>query len=220
MFWSKQTEVFKLGWGLGSKAIAALLGFAVVTKTGLIALDAIVGIFATGIPLLVISAQRSFSKYPMRLRKLITRYSVQATLCAVTALGMSFFVAVNYLLINQLFADSTNSIMQAVRFPVSDTAGLSNLPGIAGITKALAVFQCVILVIAVVAAMVSSFRNLQMEELISNGPKRGLFKYLVRRDLRATDLMSFAGFELTVIMASAMFSSGVVLTAHFVQLGM
>ncbi|NVM80001.1 hypothetical protein FHW83_005845 [Duganella sp. SG902] len=217
-FWSEQKEDFKLYWSLASKAVAGILGFFVVTKTGFGWIDTIVSVFATGVPLLIIASQRALSKYPPLLRRRITRYSLCATLAAVTALGVGFYLAVIYGLITGV-VKSLPSLVGSDFSPSLTT--VMNAPGALNpdfIQNAIGFLNCFIVLVSLVAAIFNSFRALQIEELIHWAPKRGLFKYLVRRKVKAQDMLMFAGFEFGIIMTSIMFSSTVAIIVHVITM--
>lgn len=216
-FWHSQSEVFKLYWGLGSKALAGLLGFVVVAKTGLFWVDTGVSILATGIPLVIISAQRALSRYPTPFRKTLIRYSVRATLCTVTTLGVAFYLALSYVLINGVVGNR-QPLLEA-NFDVAMLKVNSDFLSPTGLANLVVCMQLVVVAVALVVALVNAFRGLQIEELIYKAPKRGLLTYLVWRKVKAENVYGFAGFELGIIIASAMFSSTVALVVRFATMG-
>lgn len=209
-YWAGRDPEFKLYWGLARQALAWCLGIFIVTKTGNIVVDTLVTLLASGVPLLITAAQRDFSKYARPLRRRITKYSVGITLNAVTALGMGLYLALMYGLFAGVVASLPDLALSATTPSLQSLAKISTAPEVLIFQKAHIVMICAVVIGSLAAASFNVFRGMQFEELIHWLPKRGLIKYLVRKELIATDITTFVGFELSVIVASIMFSSGVV----------
>lgn len=210
-YWDSRDPEFKLYWGLARQALAWCLGIFIVTKTGNIFADALVTLFAGGIPLLITAGQRDFSKYSRPLRRRITKYSVGITLIAVTALGMGVYLALIYELFSGVVASLAALAFSQASPSFQALANIPTAPEVAFFQKAHVVMIYAVVIGSLAAASFNAFRGMQLEELIHWAPKRGLIKYLVRKELIATDITTFVGFEISVIMASVMFSSGVVM---------
>ncbi len=210
-YWAGRDPEFKLYWGLARQALAWCLGIFIVTKTGNIFADAFVALLAGGIPLLITAGQRDFSKYSRPLRRRITKYSVRITLTAVTALGMGIYLALVYGLFSGVVAALPALVLSAPSSSFQALANIPTAPEVVFFQTAHIVIICATVIGSLVAATFNVFRGVQLEELIHWLPKRGLIKYLVRKELIATDITTFVGFEVSVIMASVMFSSGVVM---------
>jgi hypothetical protein len=210
-YWARKDPEFKFYWGLVRQALAWCLGIFIITKTGNILADALVTLLAGGIPLLITAGQRDFSKYSRPLRRRITKYSVGITLTAVTALGMGVYLALMYGLFSGVVASLPDLVLSAASPSFQALASIPTAPEVAFFQKAHVVMICAMVIGSLAAASFNAFRGMQLEELIHWLPKRGLIKYLVRKELIATDITTFVGFELSVIMASVMFSSGVVM---------
>jgi hypothetical protein len=195
------------------------LGIFIVTKTGNIIIDAPVAFLASGIPLLITAGQRDFNKYSRRLRRHITKYSVRITLTAVTALGMGVYLMLMYGLSAGVVASLPSLVVSSTSPSFQALANIPTAPEVAFFQKAHGLLICVVVIGSLAAASFQVFRRMQLEELIYCLPKRGLIKYLVRKELIATDITTFIGFEVSVIMASVMFSSGVVMLFQISTIG-
>lgn len=210
-YWASKNPEFKLYWGLARQAFTWCVGILIITKTGNIFADALVTLLAGGVPLLITAGQRDLSKYSRPLRRRITKYSVGITLTAVTTLGMVGYVVLIYGLFSGVVDTLPALALGASSRSFQVLANTATSSEFAFFQKAQVVMICSVLIGSLVAASFNAFRGMQLEQLIHWIPKRGLIKYLVRRELIATDIATFVGFELSVIMASVMFSSGVVM---------
>lgn len=218
-FWESQTAAFKLYWNLGNKTASLLLGFFIVTKTGFSWFDNLVALATGSVAILVTAGQRDFSKYPRALRRRVTRYSVGWTLKGTTILGVCLFLSI----LVPLVTGVVRSLPSFADAPISPSIeALSKIYPSADAATILRIEHVLIygiVLYAVFRASLNAFRGMQFEEMIHKAPKRGLIKYLVRRERIVTDLPSLVQFEVTVLMFSVMFSSAVVMLAQ-IALGM
>jgi hypothetical protein len=116
-----------------------------------------------------------------------------------------------YGLFSGVVASLPDLVLSAAAPSFQALASIPTAPEVAFFQKAHVVMICAMVIGSLAAASFNAFRGMQLEELIHWLPKRGLIKYLVRKELIAIDITTFVGFELSVIMASVMFSSGVVM---------
>lgn len=210
-YWAGSDPELKFYWGLARQGLTWCLGIFIITKTGNIFADALVTLLAGGIPLLITAGQRDLSKYSRSLQRRITKYSVGITLTAVTALGMGLYLALMYGLFSGIVGILPALALSAAAPSFQALANIPTAPQVGIFQKAQIIMICVMVMGSLAAASFNAFRGMQLEELIHWLPKRGLIKYLVRKELIAKDITTFVSFELSVIMASVMFSSGVVM---------
>ena len=210
-FWKDWKPEYKFYWNFARPAFAWCLGIFIVTKTGNFWLDTIVTLVSVAIPLLIISGQRDYSNLPQLVQRRVTRYSVGITLNAITALGLSVYLALIY----GVYAAVIGALPTLAHSPVSHSlnalASLPIAPEMAVIQRVQNLLFSIVVVAASATAGFNAFRGMQIEEIIYHAPKRGLIKYLVRRELIAMDLPTFVAFELGVILASVMYSSTAVM---------
>lgn len=215
-FWKDWNPEYKLYWSFARPAFAWCLSIFIVTKTSNFWVDTFVTLITGAVPLLIVSGQRDYSNLPRLVRRRVTRYGVKITLIAVTALGLGVYLALIY----GLYSGVVGALPVLAQSPMSHSlhalANLPNAPEMVFIQLINNMLISVVIVLASAAAGFNAFRGMQIEEMIYRAPKRGLIKYLVRRELKATDLPTFVAFELGVILASVMFSSTVVMAFQIV----
>ncbi len=200
-FWSSTSKdlEFRLAWGFFTKAFAGLMSLFIATRTGITSVDICFGTLSGALPLLFIAGQRDFSRFRPLTRYFILRISIGATVAAVTLVGMALYIAMIYGLVK--------GVVPAVPWPrfVLQKDELNRL-----------IFSTALLCTLPVAAF-NVFRGVQFEAMIHDVPKQELINLLVRRKFIATDLLSFAIFELGVIMVSGAYGSTVLAVVNIIR---
>lgn len=172
------SEDRKLGWELFTRTLA-LVAALFVTKTGVTAIDWVIGAFAGFTPLIIIRSQRSSQKYSKPVRKRLLGAIVFLGSSGVAILGLLYF-GIAFL----------NSIIQAYITEIAPLRHRST-PFSANILLAM-------LLLASLVAGVKVWRDLRLRELIFNLPVRLLKQLILQRKYTAQTFFAFAQFELTI----------------------
>lgn len=186
-YWGLMSEDKKLGWECFSRTLALVIGL-FVTKTGITAIDLLIGAFAAFTPLFIIRSQRTSRKYSPRVRK--------GLLGAIVFLGSTGAVVLGLLYFGIALL---SSVFQTY---MTDVAPLRHRPD----TFPVNIMLC-ILVAASLMASVRVWRGLQLSELIFDLPKRSLKQLVLQRKYMVQNFSGFAHFELSVQLVGFMYSS-------------
>ena len=74
-YWSRMNEDQKVKWKLLTR-ILTFVGALAVAKTGVIYLDGVIAACTSGFSFLLIESQRSYTRYTLKMRKMLTRTSI------------------------------------------------------------------------------------------------------------------------------------------------
>lgn len=196
--WSSLCEDHRVSWKYFSR-IVAVIGAFFVTKTGNPYIDwplvALTAIFLV----IVIETQRSYSRLSPTFRKRSVRVAISLGSWCVTVLGIAVFSQVGL---------------------ISAATALSNevLPSLNRSTNSLAqVIMGGTFLIAVPIALIRSFRQLRVEELIYTLPRNGLRQLLVFKQPKAVSFPAFAYMELSALLVCLVYASSVAEIAKIVM---
>ncbi|WP_176059005.1 hypothetical protein [Paraburkholderia sp. BCC1876] len=177
-YWGRMNEDRKLGWELFTRTLAIVAAWFVV-KTGVTAIDCVIGAFAGFTPLFVIRSQRSFRKYSKVVRKRLLGAIVFLGGTGAAVLGLLYFGLAFLSALVQTYATEVAPLHHRTD------------PLVANIMLAM-------LLVTGPIAGVKAWRNLKMGEIIFGLPKRSLKRLLLQRKYMADTFITFAHFELTV----------------------
>jgi hypothetical protein len=177
-YWSLMSEDRKLCWELFTRALAIVAAW-FVAKTGVTAIDWVIGALTAYTPLLIIRSQRSFRKYSKGGRKRLVGAVVFLGSTGAAVLGVLYFGIAFLSAVFQTYA--------------TEVAPLWHRSGSFGATFMLGAF-----LIAGPIAGAKVWRDLKLGEVIFDLPKRLLKRLVLQRKYVADKFITFAHFELTV----------------------
>lgn len=187
-YWETLNEDQRFGWKIFTKLLALCLGI-LILKTGYIIIDSIIAVITMLFASLVIESQRSYDKFTPRNRKKIIRIAISIGSWSIAFLGISLFAQIGAIGIQTIV-----SIMINMQFNMIPSKLL----------------QTVILILFIIGAtvkVIKSFREYDIEELAYHAPRIFLKNLFVKKQFRINNFPLFGYFELTILFATAIYSS-------------
>lgn len=187
--WAALSEDKRFKWKSFSRVVA-IIGSFFVNKTGNAYIDWTITALTALFLLLVIETQRSYSRLSPLLRKNCLRVAIALGSWGLALVGISFFANI--------------AVILSVAVLSSDVIP----PMLIQPTHPLVVFiTFVIFLIIMLKQIISSFRRLQLEELIYHRPREGLKNLFVHKRIRATSFPMFVYLELSALFVCLVYAS-------------
>ncbi len=196
--WTTLPEDKRISWKYFARVVA-IVGAFLVTKTGNAYFDTMLSMITALFFMIVIETQRSYSKLRPSFRKRNIRIAIALGSWGVTILGVAIF--------SQAFALAAATVLSSdVFFAFNHSAS--------ALKQAVQAVTLLVFLIALLVAVVHTFRQLNVEELVYKLPRDGLKQLLVHKQPKATSFELFACMELSVLVACLMYASSVAEVAN------
>lgn len=186
-YWSRMNEDQKVKWKLLTR-ILTFVGTLAVAKTGVIYLDGVIAACTSGFSFLLIESQRSYTRYTLKMRKMLTRTSIILGTWCVFSVGVIYFSQVSVFALASTFSTMPDPVGN------DEFRGAKNL------------FYIVIFVCSGAFAVVRAFRDLHMMEIIYYLPRAKMKDLLVYKKYYLEGRLGFMCFEMGVISGTVCYS--------------
>lgn len=188
--WTELPEDKRISWKYFARLIGVLGAF-FVTRTGNVYFDAVLGLSTALFLMIVIETQRTYSRLKPSFRKRNIRIAIALGSWGVAVLGIAIF--------SQAALATTASLVSSDVLPALNRSASS----LTHIVTLLA------LLLAIPAAVVHAFRQLNVMALVYKIPRDGLKRLLIHKQPKATTFGLFAYMELSALLVCLAYASSV-----------
>ena len=186
-YWSGLSEDQKIKWKVVGRIIT-LFGALAVTKTGFFYVDCVIAACTSAFSFLLIESQRSYARFSVGMRKILTRISIVLGGACILFVGIMYFA-------------------QVAIFSLASTYTSMSPPSTDGQYYELrSALYLLFFLCAWIFAVIKVFRKLNIMDLIYRLPRQQMIKLLVHKQFELEGIAGFACFELGVIITTICYS--------------
>jgi len=196
--WSALSEDRRVSWKYFSR-IVAIIGAFFITKTENSYIDWSLTTLTAIFLVIVIETQRSYSRLSPKFRKRSVRVAISLGSWGITVLGIAMFLQAGLLSAVTVLSNEIIPSLNRSSNPMTQIIILGSF------------------IVALPIALIRTFRELRIKELIYTLPRNGLKQLLVFKQPQATSFPLFAYMELSTLLVCLVYASSVAEIAKVVM---